>query len=72
MEIIDWKKHSTRFSGDDRGTIAHCPSCGTSVDWNTSWNEEKLVFYCAECGKHSFRGKVISDEEAERLSALDN
>jgi endogenous inhibitor of DNA gyrase (YacG/DUF329 family) len=72
MKIIDWEKHSMKLGKEDRGTIVHCPSCGISVDWDTSWDEQRLVFYCAECGKYAFQGSVISDEEAERLADSDN
>ena len=67
MEIIDWKKHVMKM-GRDPGTVAHCPTCGIQVDWDTSWDEKKLVFYCAECGRYSHKGRAISDEEAIRLS----
>jgi predicted RNA-binding Zn-ribbon protein involved in translation (DUF1610 family) len=69
VKIIDWKKHEMKLIGDDRKTVVHCPSCYISIDWNTSWDEKKLIFYCSECGKYSFQGRVISDEEAGRLSA---
>ena len=67
MKIVDWKKHTMKI-GNDPAMLAHCPSCGTSVIWDNSWDEKKLIFYCSECGKYSYKGHPISDEEAERLS----
>ena len=71
MEIIDWKKHVMKLSGPDPGTVAHCPSCFISVEWDTSWDEKRLVFYCSECGRYAYKGRPISDEEAARLAEAD-
>jgi Zn ribbon nucleic-acid-binding protein len=70
VKIIDWKKHKMKM-GPDSGTVVHCPSCFTSVDWDMSWKENEIVFYCSECGRHSFKGRTISDEEAIRLTETD-
>ena len=68
MEIIDWKKHTMKLGKPDPATVTHCPSCGVSVEWNPSWDTRKLVFYCPECGKYLHDGRVISDEEADKLA----
>jgi len=67
MDIINWEKHAMKM-GYDPTTVVHCPSCGTSVKWDNSWDEKKLIFYCSECGRYSYNGRSISDEEAGRLA----
>jgi hypothetical protein len=68
MKLIEWKKHVFKPEKPGTATIVYCPSCGTKVEWDTSWEEQETVFYCSECGCYAYRGRSISGEEAERLT----
>ena len=72
MEIIFWKEHVMNMYGPDNGKVVHCPSCDIRLDWDESWNEDKLIFFCPKCGRYAFMGKVISGERVAELTKKDD